>query len=131
MSNNEDNCDDFDDGNYYTKLKKSYDGHDGVLGSSNHKTFVKMLLNKLDDAKSIPLKRIKELDNELEIDAIPIYPEDEDEFLECQNENDRSPTVKISESVYDSLKDCYKSTACLKTIIKKLIPFIRVPYLIK
>ena len=131
----DDDCDDdndyagVNDDDYKKTLRKSYDGKDGGLWTKDHVDFVKLLVEKLSEVKKMPLKRIKELDEELEIDNIPIFKEDS--ILDKNSDESRSPTIKIPESIYETLKDCYKNSTCLKTIISKLLPFVVVPYIKK
>ena len=115
--------------NYKKELHKHYDGKDGDLWSSDHVDFVNLLMEKVNQVQKMPLKRIKELDEELEIDDIPLF--EEDSILENNTNQSRTPSRKIPESVFTVLKDGYKNSTCLKTILKKLLPFVRVPYLEK
>lgn len=74
--------------------------------------------------------RIGNHDKTLELNDIPCNEEDEyvEEFDNDQNKSDY-PTVNINEQEYNVLREHYKLSVLYKLLLKKLHPFLTIPYI--
>lgn len=70
---------------------------------------------------------MKEGGKDLELTDIPCC--EEDHYVEEMNDkNKEHPTVSISEQEYNVLREHYKFSVLYKLLLKKLYPFLSIPY---
>ena len=137
--NDEDHDDDDDDdddnttdisssssSSYLKRARKYHDSQDGKFNSVAHKQFINDLQDKLTKFNSLGVQRIKELDTTHNLEDLPLTGKDK-----YMPSNSSAPTVTIKEPLFEILTDHYCKSVLVNSILRKVLPFVDIPYIKK
>ncbi len=103
------------------------DDGDGAEVDSDNDDFVNILYNKLKSAPDISLARIRDIEKDLMVDELPPTNPREDPYSMFEKaESLAQPKISISETKLNTLKEHYRNSLYLQTLIKYLIPHIKI-----
>ena len=134
-NDHDDHDDDDDDDNttdisssssYLKRARKYHDSQDGKFNSVAHKQFINDLQDKLTKFNSLGVQRIKELDTTHNLEDLPLTGKDK-----YMSTNSSAPTVTIKEPLFEILTDHYCKSVLVNSILRKVLPFVDIPYIKK
>ena len=111
---------------YLKRARKYHDSQDGKFNSVAHKQFINDLQDKLTKFNSLGVQRIKELDTTHNLEDLPLTGKDK-----YMSSNSSAPTVTIKEPLFEILTDHYCKSVLVNSILRKVLPFVDIPYIKK
>ena len=120
------------DKQYRKRIKQAYKEHEEgfddapKFNSKHHKKTIGSILSKLGEVNDIELFRIPHIDKEMGLDRMEISARDTKLSKKMLS---ASPEKTIPEAVYAALKDAYSSCMLYKYFIRRIFPYITVPYI--
>ena len=132
LTNDDDDNDDDDtndvssSSSYLKRARKHHDSNDGKFNSVAHKHFITDLQDKLTKFNNLGVHRIKELDTTHNLEDLPLTGKDK-----YMSNNSNTPTVTIKEPLFEILTDHYCKSVLVNSILRKVLPFVDIPYIKK
>ena len=111
---------------YNTRIERYQNKENGKLHSRAHKSFISELKDKLTTFNKLGLSRLKDLDTQHKLTDLEIGPKDE---LVDPTTLGRTPTVVLKVPIYHVLHDHYCKSVLLNSILRKLLPYVDIPYI--
>ena len=111
---------------YLKRARKYHDLQDGKFNSVAHKQFINDLQDKLTKFNSLGVQRIKELDTTHNLEDLPLTGKDK-----YMSSTSSAPTVTIKEPLFEILTDHYCKSVLVNSILRKVLPFVDIPYIKK
>ena len=111
---------------YLKRARKLHDSNDGKFNSHAHNEFITELQDKLTTFNNIGVQRIKELDKKHDLQSLPLSGKDK-----YTTDISTAPTVTIKEPLFEILTDHYCKSVLVNSILRKVLPFVDIPYIRK